>query len=237
MIEAVTRCPDYTPKRYKNAPPKGTEPDKSYVPKIGEWFWHSNATGNASWTLREARADGYVYREGGMQMNPASDSAYKGTCLPAEPPGPKRYSAPPPDGVAPDKDYEPKIGEWFWYWKTNDDVKPYWTLRELRHDGTYLEKGERYCKDVPETATWQRLYAGKCLPAEPPGPKRYSDPPPDGVKPDPSYEPKEGEWFWWYDGSEWVVRQRRGIRAYEQDGTERCLVNQYEVIFPTEPPE
>lgn len=27
--------------------------------------------------------------------------------------------------------------------------------------------------------------------------RRYSDPPPDGVKPDPDYVPKEGEWFWW----------------------------------------
>ncbi len=31
---------------------------------------------------------------------------------------------------------------------------------------------------------------------------RYSDPPPDGVKPDPDYEPTEGEWFWW-KGTGW----------------------------------
>ena len=50
--------------------------------------------------------------------------------------------------------------------------------------------------------------------------KRYANPPPPGTEPDKDYEPKDGDWFWWFytgDG-QWGLLQRKGEDVYNEDG-------------------
>ncbi len=70
-----------------------------------------------------------------------------------------RFNAPPPDGVEPDPDYVPEVGEWFWFQNGNRN----W-YRYCRHEDGSLtrENGQK------TIVGWYTRDKGSCLPAEPP---------------------------------------------------------------------
>ncbi len=47
---------------------------------------------------------------------------------------------------------------------------------------------------------------------------RFKDPPPADMKPDESYKPEVGEWFWWRNGDRWVRREARLENTYDERG-------------------
>ncbi len=76
------------------------------------------------------------------------------------------------------------------------------------------------------------------------GRKRFKDPPPVDMKPDPDYEPQVGEWFWvwvsWATPAEWQLKEAR------QEGVWRCDRKSFSAqhlhwykgkCVPAEPPE
>ncbi|KKL28673.1 hypothetical protein LCGC14_2372770 [marine sediment metagenome] len=75
-------------KVYTEKPPSHYNPRKSYVPKVGEWFWRKWPSDG--WQLRMMMEDGAYYRESydGAPMKKCSwdNVAYKGICLPATDP-------------------------------------------------------------------------------------------------------------------------------------------------------
>ena len=103
--------------------------------------------------------------------------------------------------MRPDKNYEPQVGEWFWFLSDRDDRIDGWMRRQRRSDGSYAPSGvHSYTFMQWSDSPYPRKYGG-ALPAEPPSAIRYKDPPPPGTKPDPDYLPKEGEWFWFMGAS------------------------------------
>ena len=70
-----------------------------------------------------------------------------------------RFKDPPPADMKPDPDYEPQVGEWFWWWDEGMET-PRWILRERRTRWVHDSHGTELLKI--------RYYAGKMLPAEPP---------------------------------------------------------------------
>ncbi len=48
--------------------------------------------------------------------------------------------------------------------------------------------------------------------------KRYADPPPADMNPDPDYKPEVGEWFWYRIGPDWVLRQWNNGSISSDDG-------------------
>ena len=71
------------------------------------------------------------------------------------------------------------------------------------------------------------------------GPKRYSSPPPPGVKPDPDYVPEVGKWFWWYNKKKvWCLREMRERNAHAVGGEKGYSRDYYTInALPATPPE
>ena len=66
-----------------------------------------------------------------------------------------RFKDPPPADMKPDADYEPKVGEWFWYRASSR-----WKLRFMK--GGYGHKPDGESMDT------LGVYKLHCLPATPP---------------------------------------------------------------------
>lgn len=70
-----------------------------------------------------------------------------------------RWSDPPPADMKPDPDYEPEVGEWFWWWVQDKKV---W----LRRKG--LKNGHTVDADNKGTGYRFKTYTCEALPATPP---------------------------------------------------------------------
>lgn len=70
---------------YVEKPPSTYNPQQSYVPKVGEWFWRKMHDGG--WRLRELRSNGTYNSRGTVVVvlvgNDAWKRQYKGRMLPA----------------------------------------------------------------------------------------------------------------------------------------------------------
>ncbi len=71
----------------------------------------------------------------------------------------KRYSSPPLPGVEPDPDYEPEVGEWFWWYMQDSRM---WELRKG------LKSGDTLDKNLESTGFMFKSYTKRCLPATAP---------------------------------------------------------------------
>lgn len=66
--------------------------------------------------------------------------------------------------------------------------------------------------------------------------KRYKDPPPAGVEPDPDYVPEEGEWAWVQRHGEWEHRHRRGYEMRWKSGWV-SMRDYKDKMLPAHPPD
>ncbi len=73
-----------------------------------------------------------------------------------------RFKDPPPADMEPDPDYEPQVGEWFWFNNHSGWVLLHSTQDAVRNvDGTYRNDGKN-------SKFYEIWYKGDSLPAEPP---------------------------------------------------------------------
>ncbi len=69
-------------------------------------------------------------------------------------------------------------------------------------------------KTIDPGLLYERDTEVEALVSQPVYASRYKEAPPRDAKPDPDYVPQVGEWFWFWQGDEWNLREMRKDGAY-----------------------